>query len=88
MLCAFIGITFSSKCKRSKVKIRKKVTLAMRCPHEVIVAAFDETPQVQEEIKLVEAVCKFCKKTFDANSGGRCTDCKNGVVYCSKKCQV
>ena len=34
------------------------------------------------------AVCNACKSSFDFKSGGRCMDCKNKILYCSKKCQV
>ena len=79
---------FSSKCNRTKVKTRKRVSVSLRCPHEVIVAVCTEDnlplPQSKES---VEVECKYCRKRFDITSGGRC-ECKRGVYYCSKKCQV
>ena len=82
-------LIFSSKCTRTKVKTRKKVSVSLRCPHEVIVAALD----LEENLPLTHrpqtiAQCTFCHRDFEISSGGKCVDCKSQVCYCSKKCQV
>ena len=94
---SLITLCFSSKCSRSKVKIRKKISVAMRCPHEVLIAAFEPTPQGTSapdpaeggsRLQVENAVCSVCKESFAKDTGGKCKDCKNPVLYCSKKCQV
>ena len=35
---------YSSKCMRSKVRIRKKVSVTTRCAHELMIAALNPSP--------------------------------------------
>ena len=69
----------------------------MRCPHEVLIAALDPAPQGTSapfppeggsSSKVEVAVCSACKKSFAKDTGGKCKDCQDQVLYCSKKCQV
>ena len=80
-------LIFSSKCTRTKVKTRKKVSVSLRCPHEVIVAALEENLPLTHRPQTI-AQCTFCHRDFEISSGGKCVDCKSQVCYCSKKCQV
>ena len=68
----------------------------MRCPHEII-AALDPTPLGTSAPDPAEgvttsqvevAVCSVCKECFAKDTGGKCRDCQDQVLYCSKKCQV
>ena len=76
------------------MKIRKKISLAMRSPHEVLIAAFLPTPpgaladHAEGGKTLQVEVCSGCGESFDKETGGKCRDCKDQVLYCSKKCQV
>ena len=72
------------------MKTRKKVSIALRCPHEIIMAACleEKLPTVKIKLPVVEEKCKYCLKSFDVSTGGRCMECHNGVFYCSRKCQV
>lgn len=69
----------------------------MRCPHEILIAALDPTPLGTSAPDPAEgvttsqaevAVCSVCKECFAKDTGGKCRDCKDQVLYCSKKCQV
>ena len=91
-MCLFsflIKTRFSSKCTRTKVRTRKKSTLSLRCPHEVVVAAFrgDKVSEPSTPVTQFED-CAHCKKKFDISTGGRCPECTSGVFYCTKTCQV
>ena len=61
----------------------------MRCPHEVVVAAFrgDKVSESGTPATKLEN-CAHCKKQFDIATGGRCPECSSGVFYCTKICQV
>ena len=72
------------------MKIRKKASVSLRCPHEVIVAAFKED-NLTEQIIPADTVlkdCSYCKKQFDLATGGKCPECDVSVFYCSRTCQV
>ena len=64
--------------------------MSLRCPHEVIMAAStdDSSPQPPSMPIPQQLTCKHCLKLFDPSTGGKCTECKNGVNYCSRACQV
>ena len=79
------------KCSRNKVQISKKSKHTSKCDHEFIVLlALNEEPppQAVEPEEVVE--CTNYKSNFppSSSSGGKCTECKNNVVYCSRACQV
>lgn len=48
----------------------------------------EKLPTVKIKLPVVEEKCKYCLKSFDVSTGGRCMECHNGVFYCSRKCQV
>ena len=70
------------------MKIGKKVSARMRCPHEVLVASLEREHNAENPCEPLSVVCKFCHVTFEASTGGRCKECKTGTYYCTKECQV
>ena len=91
------NVYHSSRCTKSKVKIRKKVSVTTKCAHEFIAAALNPSPGLARQATpsstsaaspLVTALCNFCKKSFDVKTGGKCKYCRTNVLYCSKDCQV
>ena len=72
------------------MKTRKKSSHSLRCPHEVIVAAFkgDTLPDQIPPASIVLKDCSYCKNQFDLATGGKCPECDFSVFYCSRKCQV
>ena len=101
IICFNAVFHYSSKCVRSSVRIRKKVSLTTRCPHELIIAALNPSPGPADQptpstssaassvlTNPVKALCTCCKTSFDVTTGGKCPHCKTKVQYCSRRCQV
>ena len=80
----------SNNCKRTKVKTRRKVSVSLRCPHELIMAACcDDIPsELPPPSTSEQLTCKKCCKTFEASTGCRCRECSTDIYYCSRECQV